>query len=55
MKTVKVYLEDGYHYTTKVADKCTNEEIEQYFHHGAIVNVGSVTDGLKKVDRIEIY
>ena len=54
MKTVKVYLQDGYHYTTQVNSKFTNEEIKEYFHHGAIVNIGSVTDDLKKVDRIEI-
>lgn len=54
MKTVKVYLQDGYHYTTQMNSKCTDEEIQQYFYHGAIVNIGNITDELKKVDRIEI-
>lgn len=54
MKTVKVYLQDGYHYTTQVTNKCADEEIKQYYSHGAIVNIGNVTDELKKVYRIEI-
>lgn len=50
MKTVKVYLEGGYHYTTKVADKCSNEEIQSQLGYGAMIGTE-----WKQVDRIEIY
>lgn len=50
MKTVKVYLQDGYHYTTKVANKCTDEEIQSRLGYGAMIGTE-----WKQVERIEIY
>ena len=51
MTTVKVYLENGDSFVTKING--TPEDARKYYD-GATLNMGTETDDLQKVEKIEI-